>query len=69
MPTIKPSWYAAFERQQLNTQQMERQKFEEELASFVEPKDQLTRGTRPPSAEQLLRLVAQYNKDKRHLWL
>ena len=68
MPTIKPSWYATFERQQLNRAQMERQKFEEELASFI-PKDQLERGTRPPSAEQLLRLVAQYNKDKRHLWL
>ncbi len=59
MPTIKPSWYIAFEREQLNTQQMERQKFY----------GGLERGTRPPSAEQLLKLLAHVNKDKQHLWL
>ena len=59
MAKAKPFWYVAFEREQLNTQQMERQKFY----------GGLERGTRPPSAEQLLKLVAQYNKDKRHLWL
>jgi hypothetical protein len=55
----KPHWYVVFEREQLNTQQMERQKFY----------GGLERGTRSPSAEQLLKLVAQHNKDKRHLWL
>ena len=69
MPTIKPSWYAAFERQQLNRAQMERQKFEEELASFIEPKDQLERGTRSPNSDELLKLVAHFNKNKQHLWL
>lgn len=59
MPTIKPSWYIAFEREQLNTQQMERQKFY----------GGLERGTRPPSAEQLLKLLAHVNKNKQHLWL
>lgn len=55
----KPYWYIAFEREQLNTQQMERQKFY----------GGLERGTRSPQPDQLLKLVAQYNKDKRHLWL
>ena len=59
MPTIKPSWYIAFERQQLTERQMERQKFY----------GGLERGTRPPSAEQLLKLLAHVNKDKQHLWL
>jgi hypothetical protein len=55
----KPYWYIAFEREQLNAKQMERQKFY----------GGLERGTRSPQPDQLLRLVAQYNKDKRHLWL
>lgn len=55
----KPFWYVAFEREQLNTQQMERQKFY----------GGLERGARPPSAEQLLKLLAQVNKNKQHLWL
>lgn len=55
----KPYWYIAFEREQLNAQQMERQKFY----------GGLERGTRSPQPDQLLKLVAQYNKDKRHLWL
>lgn len=69
MPMIKPHWYVTFERQQLNRAQMERQKFEEELASFIEPKDQLERGTRSPNSDELLKLVAHYNKEKKHLWL
>lgn len=59
MAKAKPFWYVAFEREQLNTQQMERQKFY----------GGLERGTRPPSAEQLLKLLAHVNKDKQHLWL
>ena len=59
MAKAKPFWYASFEREQLNTQQMERQKFY----------GGLERGTRPPSAEQLLKLLAHVNKDKQHLWL
>jgi|TARA_R110000868_G_scaffold96840_9_gene266256 hypothetical protein len=59
MAKAKPFWYVAFEREQLNTQQMERQKFY----------GGLERGTRPPSAEQLLKLLAQVNKNKQHLWL
>lgn len=59
MAKAKPFWYAAFEREQLNTQQMERQKFY----------GGLERGTRPPSAEQLLKLLAHVNKEKKHLWL
>jgi hypothetical protein len=55
----KPNWYIAFEREQLTAQQMERQKFY----------GGLERGTRSPSAEQLLKLLAHVNKDKRHLWL
>ena len=64
----KPHWFATFERQQLNRAQMERQKFEEELASF-KPKDQLERGTRSPNSDELLKLAAHYNKGKKHLWL
>ena len=59
MAKAKPFWYVAFEREQLNTQQMERQKFY----------GGLERGTRPQSAEQLLKLLAHVNKDKQHLWL
>ena len=55
----KPNWYIAFEREQLTAQQMERQKFY----------GGLERGTRSPSAEQLLKLLAHVNKNKRHLWL
>jgi len=55
----KPNWYVVFEREQLTKQQMERQKFY----------GGLERGTRSPSAEQLLKLLAHANKDKRHLWL
>jgi hypothetical protein len=55
----KPSWYLVFEREQLTKQQMERQKFY----------GGLERGTRSPQPDQLLKLVAHYNKDKRHLWL
>lgn len=69
MPMIKPHWYVTFERQQLNRAQMERQKFEEELASFIEPKDQLERGTRSPNNDELLKLVAHFNGKKKHLWL
>jgi hypothetical protein len=65
----KPHWYATFERQQLNRAQMERQKFEEELRAFVEPKDQLTRGTRSPNSDELLKLAAHFNTNKKHLWL
>jgi hypothetical protein len=55
----KPNWYLVFEREQLTKQQMERQKFY----------GGLERGTRSPQPDQLLKLVAHYNKDKRHLWL
>jgi hypothetical protein len=58
MPTIKPSWYIAFERQQLTERQM-----------LVLKQDDLVQGTRPPSAEQLLKLLAHVNKNKQHLWL
>ena len=54
----KPSWYATFERQQLTERQM-----------LALKQDDLIQGTRPPSAEQLLKLVAQYNTNKKHLWL
>lgn len=69
MTKAKPFWFATFERQQLNRAQMERQKFEEELASFIEPKDQLTRGTRSPNSDELLKLAAHFNTNKKHLWL
>mgnify|MGYP003336622648 CR=1 FL=1 len=59
MAKAKPNWYVVFEREQLTKQQMERQKFY----------GGLERGTRSPSAEQLLKLLAHVNKDKRHLWL
>jgi len=58
MAKAKPFWYVAFERKQLTERQM--------LEKFY---GGLERGTRPPQPDQLLRLVAQYNKDKRHLWL
>ena len=54
----KPFWYVAFERQQLTERQM-----------LALKQDDLVQGTRPPSAEQLLKLLAHINKDKRHLWL
>jgi hypothetical protein len=54
----KPSWYIAFERKQLTERQM-----------LALKQDDLVQGTRPPSAEQLLKLLAHVNKDKRHLWL
>jgi hypothetical protein len=54
----KPNWYIAFERQQLTERQM-----------LALKQDDLVQGTRPPSAEQLLKLLAHANKDKRHLWL
>lgn len=59
MAKAKPFWYVAFEREQLNTQQMERQKFY----------GGLERGTRPPQPDQLLKLLAHTNKEKKHLWL
>jgi hypothetical protein len=59
MAKAKPNWYITFEREQLTAQQMERQKFY----------GGLERGTRTPNPSELLKLVAQYNKDKRHLWL
>ena len=54
----KPFWYVAFERQQLTERQM-----------LALKQDDLVQGTRPPSAEQLLKLLAHINKDNRHLWL
>lgn len=69
MTKAKLFWFATFERQQLSRAQMERQKFEEELASFIEPKDQLTRGTRSPNSDELLKLAAHFNTNKKHLWL
>ncbi len=59
MAKAKPNWYVVFAREQLTAQQMERQKFY----------GGLERGTRSPQPDQLLKLVAHYNKDKRHLWL
>ena len=48
----------AFERQQLTERQM-----------LALKQDDLVQGTRPPSAEQLLNLLAHVNKDKQLLWL
>ena len=58
MAKAKPFWYIAFERQQLTERQM-----------LALKQDDLVQGTRPPSAEQLLKLLAQVNKNKQHLWL
>ena len=54
----KPYWFIAFERQQLTERQM-----------LALKQDDLVQGTRPPNAEQLLKLLAHINKNKRHLWL
>jgi hypothetical protein len=58
MTKPKPNWYITFERQQLNTQQM-----------LALKQDDLVVGTRPPQPEQLLKLLAHVNKEKKHLWL
>ena len=58
MAKAKPFWYVAFERQQLTERQM-----------LALKQDDLVQGTRPPNAEQLLKLLAHINNDKRHLLL
>jgi hypothetical protein len=54
----KPFWYVAFERQQLTERQM-----------LALKQDDLVVGTRPPQPDQLLKLLAHTNKEKKHLWL
>ena len=58
MAKAKPFWYVAFERQQLTERQM-----------LALKQDDLVVGTRSPNSDELLKLVAHFNKDKRHLWL
>ena len=58
MTKAKPFWYVAFERQQLTERQM-----------LALKQDDLVVGTRSPNSDELLKLAAHFNTNKKHLWL